>query len=194
MIKELLKVTYPKDKTVCFTGHRPEKLPGLENSADQPLRMIKSMLYFQIYRAAESGYKYFISGLARGIDLWAAEYVFDIKNRFPDIKLICAKPFAQHGENFKGDDLWCLSDILSKADDVVCVSDSYSKDCYRLRNQYMVDRSSRLIAVVDNFKSGTGQTINYARKMGLELNIIYVRDYIPQGGGKAAKDGVIYID
>lgn len=33
------------------------------------------------------------------------------------------------------------------------------KRLYRLRNQYMVDRSSKLIAVVDDYKSGTGQTI-----------------------------------
>lgn len=189
-------MTYSREKTVCFTGHRPEKLPGYGEIENQVLRVIKSMLYFQIYQAAENGYKYFVSGLARGVDLWAAEYVYDIKNRFPDIKLIGVKPFASHGESFRGEDLWSFSNILAKADEIVCVSEEYSRDCYKIRNQYMVDRSSRLIAVVDDFKSGTGQTINYARKKGLEINIINVKDYIAAGGRKnnGRKNGLIYLD
>ena len=152
-------MTYLREKTVCFTGHRPEKLPGYGETENASLNVIRSMLYYQIYQSAEEGYKYFISGLARGVDLWAAEYVLEVKNRFPDIKLICAKPFAAHGENFKNQDLWSLSNVIEKADELICVSESYSRDCYRLRNQYMVDRSSKLIAVVDDYKSGTGQTI-----------------------------------
>jgi uncharacterized phage-like protein YoqJ len=161
-----------KEKTVCFTGHRPEKLPGGGKGSTPLLQMLKSMLYYQIYSSAEEGYEYFISGLARGVDLWAAEYVLDIKKKFPDIKLICAKPFPSHGSNFKGADLYSLENVLSKADEVVCVSPEYSFDCYKKRNYYMVDRSSKLIAMVNNYKSGTGQTISYAKKQGLLMSVI----------------------
>ena len=78
-------MTYLREKTVCFTGHRPEKLPGYGETENASLNVIRSMLYYQIYQSAEEGYKYFISGLARGVDLWAAEYVLEVKNRFPDI-------------------------------------------------------------------------------------------------------------
>jgi uncharacterized phage-like protein YoqJ len=37
------------------------------------------------------------------------------------------------------------------------------------RNRYMVDHSSVLIAVFDGVLGGTMQTINYARKKGLEI-------------------------
>ncbi|MBS6315679.1 DUF1273 domain-containing protein [Porcipelethomonas ammoniilytica] len=185
-------MTYLREKTVCFTGHRPEKLPGYGETENASLNVIRSMLYYQIYQSAEEGYKYFISGLARGVDLWAAEYVLEVKNRFPDIKLICAKPFAAHGENFKNQDLWSLSNVIEKADELICVSESYSRDCYRLRNQYMVDRSSKLIAVVDDYKSGTGQTINYARKQGLKINIINVNNYILKKNER--KKGLFYLD
>ena len=147
---------------MCFTGHRPEKLPGMGNDSSPLLQMLKSILYYQIYSSAEEGYEYFISGLARGVDLWAAEYVLEIKKKFPQIKLICAKPYPAHGSNFKGSDLFSLRNVLEKADEVVCVSDEYSRDCYKNRNYYMVDRSSKLIAMVNDYKSGTGQTISYA--------------------------------
>ncbi len=75
-------MTYLREKTVCFTGHRPEKLPGYGETENASLNVIRSMLYYQIYQSAEEGYKYFISGLARGVDLWAAEYVLEVKTDF----------------------------------------------------------------------------------------------------------------
>ncbi|MGN0613252.1 MAG: SLOG family protein [Porcipelethomonas sp.] len=186
-------MTIIKEKTVCFTGHRPEKLPGGGDPDNPVIAAVKSMLYYQIYEAAEDGFEYFISGMARGIDIWAAQYVMEIKKKFPDIKLICAKPFEMHNNSFKGKDLWESSNILSHADDIICVSREYSKRCYRLRNYYMVDNSSRLIAVVDDYKSGTGQTIKYAEKSGLDVRIIKIGDYVEvQTGEKATDKGNFY--
>lgn len=181
------------EKTVCFTGHRPEKLPGHGDRESAILNIIKSMLYYRIYMAAQTGYKYFISGLARGVDLWAAESVIQIKNKFPDIKLVCAKPFPEHGSAFKDRDLWSLNNVLERSDDVICVSDSYSADCYKVRNRFMVDHSSCLIGVVGNYKSGTGQTIAYARKKGLEISLIKTDD-IALGTGYINKNTQIFFD
>lgn len=166
-----------KEKTACFTGHRPEKINAVLGYDSPALNMLKSMLYYQVQLAIEEGYEYFISGVARGVDLWAAGYVLDLKKKYPYIKLICAQPFKDHSERFKGKDLWDLSTVLSKADEVVNVSENYSYNCYKLRNYYMVDHSSRVIAVVDDLKSGTGQTINYARQKGAELRILNVGDF-----------------
>ncbi|MCM1227427.1 MAG: DUF1273 domain-containing protein [Clostridium sp.] len=171
-----------KEKTVCFTGHRPEKLPGYKDPDSGILDMIKSMLYYRIYSAAQAGYEYFISGVARGVDLWAAESVLEIKKKFPRIQLICAKPFAAHGSSFRGKDLWTYNNVIDRADEVVCVSDKYSYSCYKARNYYMVDRSSCLIGVVSDYKSGTGQTIAYARKSGLKISLIKTEDIILSSG------------
>lgn len=184
---------FVKEKTVCFTGHRPEKLPGFEAINNPELKIIKSMLYYQIFSAAEEGFEFFITGGARGVDIWAAEYVIEMKRKFPNIKLICAKPFEAHVESFKGEDLWCYLNVIDKADEVIDVSKEYSKQCYRLRNEFMVDNSSRLIAVLGDMKSGTGQTVNYARKQGIEVKLINVDEIT---GGKISTDkcGIIYFD
>ncbi len=171
-------MTTIKEKTVCFTGHRPEKLPGFGELNNPALSALKSMLYYQIYQSVENGFEYFISGLARGVDIWAALYVIEIKKKFPNLKLISVKPYEEHGQKFKGEDLWNLKNILEKSDDIICVSKEYSMDCYKLRNQFMVDNSSKLIAVVGDYKSGTGQTIRYANKMGIDISIINVNDYL----------------
>lgn len=173
-----------KEKTVCFTGHRPEKLPGGSYAGDIRLNMIKSTLYYQIQLAIEQGFEFFINGLARGVDIWAAQYVIELRRQYPDIKLISVMPFRNHSKGFKGKDLYDLNLVINNSDEVICVSDEFSKDCYRRRNYYMVDNSSRLIAVVENFRSGTGQTINYARKKGIDVKMINVTDFTKKINGE----------
>lgn len=62
--------------------------------------------------------------------------------------------------------------ICNNADAVVYTSDAYTADAFKKRNYFMVDNSSKLIGVVAEYKSGTGQTIRYAKKKGLECRII----------------------
>lgn len=162
------------EKTVCFSGHRPEKLPngGDENSI--AISQLKSLLYKEIYDSITAGYTEFITGLARGIDNWAAEMIIDFKNKNSDIRLICVKPYTGYGDNWRGYDKWALSHIIEKADEVVTICPGFEKSCMKQRNEYMVDHSSKLIAVVSNYRSGTGQTIRYAQKKGIDVMTIEV--------------------
>ena len=49
---------------VCFTGHRPEKLKQSES-------VIVKALETAIKEAIADGKNVFISGMARGVDIWA---------------------------------------------------------------------------------------------------------------------------
>ena len=70
---------------VCFSGHRPEKLPEGEGR-----EILKSMLHLETENAIKDGARVFYTGMARGVDLYAAEMILDYRHRFPDIRLICA--------------------------------------------------------------------------------------------------------
>lgn len=159
-------------KTVCFSGHRPEKLPDGGSDYSQTVRTLKSILYKEIIDSAENGYTTFVTGLARGVDLWAGEMVMELKAQGMPLRLVAAAPYRAHGSSFKGRDKFVLGNIFLKADEIVYVSENYSRDCMRLRNEYMVDRSDKLIAVVSDYRSGPGQTIRYAERKQLELKII----------------------
>lgn len=158
-------------KTVCFSGHRPEKLPCRDNNSLETNRL-KSLLYKEIYDCVEAGYVNFVTGLAKGIDNWAADMVIEFKIKKPELRLICVMPYADYGKNWRGFDKWELSHILEKADEVITTSEEYTKNSMRLRNEKMVDMSDKLIAVVHDFRSGTGQTIRYAEKKGIETKVI----------------------
>ena len=59
--------------------------------------------------------------------------------------------------------------IGTVADAVAYISPSYTPYCFQKRNRWMVDRSSRLIAVYNGTSGGTKNTIDYARKQGCDV-------------------------
>ncbi len=47
----------------------------------------------EIRTAVADGFQTFISGMARGVDLWAAEIVLSLRNEGAAVRLICASPY-----------------------------------------------------------------------------------------------------
>lgn len=164
----------PKEKTVCFSGHRPEKLPDGGNVSSPVMGVIRSLLYQEIASAVDDGYTCFITGLARGIDLIAGEIVLEFKRSHPQIALVAAAPYRSAPKNLRSFEKFIYGCIMNEAADVIYVSQEYSKGCMQKRNQFMIDNSSRLIAAVDSYKSGTGQTIRLAEKAGIEVRVINI--------------------
>lgn len=63
--------------------------------------------------------------------------------------------------------------LLKECDIVKVHAGQYSKNCYMVRNRYMVDCSALVIGVHDGRKSGgTAATIKYARQMERDVSEI----------------------
>jgi len=143
-----------KEQTCCVTGHRD--IPA--NKAD----FIRSQLTSAVQTAIACGYTHFISGFAAGVDLMFAEIIADLKSSHA-ITLEAAIPYPGR---MKTPDM--TFQRLIRACDIINVhSAGYSKKCYMVRNRYMVDHSSLVIAVYDGRKTGgTAATVRYAAKLG----------------------------
>ena len=74
-------------KRCCFTGHRPEKLSVQDD-------IVQEELGKAIDIAISQGFRTFICGMERGVDLWAGEEVLLRKQCNPEIRLVCATPFV----------------------------------------------------------------------------------------------------
>lgn len=173
-----------REKTVCISGHREKSIPnfcGVSEYRELTIAAVKLMLYRYIDMAAEHGYVNFISGLAVGTDLWAAEYILKKRRINSDIRLIGAMPYLRHAERFPREYRKLLAQVESEADFLVSVNDDpdiiygdpdkgegFSNSLYRDRNYYMVDRSAAVIAFLNSGGSfsGTAQTVNYAKRTG----------------------------
>ncbi len=156
-----------KSRTAAFTGHRPSLLPcGGEGSAPQ-VKRLKYDMCRAIHAAIKRGYLRFLSGMAPGFDLWAAQAVLSFREIYPQIVLECVIPYHGHGGGR------AYQEILNQADRVVVLSPQYYEGCLLARNRYLVEQSSLLIAYcVQAYRSGTGYTLRLARQQGLEIQEI----------------------
>lgn len=59
--------------------------------------------------------------------------------------------------------------MLEAADLVKAISPAYSMASFQKRDEWMVDQSSRVIAVYDEVPGGTKNTIEYAMKRGVGI-------------------------
>lgn len=67
----------------AFTGHRPQNLPFRFNETDERCLRLKAELRKLIVQMIEQkNVTHFISGMALGIDTYAAEIVLDLKSQF----------------------------------------------------------------------------------------------------------------
>ena len=151
----------------AFTGHRPEKIIGSEGKIIVELRK-------EILMAIDDGYQVFLTGMSRGVDLWAADIVIELRRYNKDLKLMCVIPFEGMEERWPVDWKKHYNLVRKQADWVQVLSDRYSPDVYQNRNQWLVNHSSRLIAVFNGESSGTGNTIQYAWEQGIPVEIIEV--------------------
>lgn len=159
---------YEEDKAVCccFTGHRPEKLGMSENQ-------IKQKLYHAIDLAIKNGFTKFFSGMARGVDIWAAQIVLERRESNKDIQLVCAVPFAGFEKRRSPSEKRIYLDILSSADCVKTMSMYKFYECFQIRNRYMVDHSSLVIAAYNGSAGGTQNTICYAKEKNVKIINIF---------------------
>ena len=59
--------------------------------------------------------------------------------------------------------------ILKKADLVKEINNHYFTGWYQVRNEWMDDRSNLVIAVFNGQKSGTKNTVDYAKRKGIKI-------------------------
>lgn len=145
----------------CFTGHRPEKLTASEWE-------IKRALEKEIRQAIADDMTVFISGMARGVDIWAAEIVLELRKAGMPLRLICASPYEGFEKSWSVEWQQRYNTILAEADLVRFICKGYSRVCFQIRNEWMVDHSNRVIAVFNGEKGGTKNTIDYAKKESVD--------------------------
>jgi uncharacterized phage-like protein YoqJ len=167
-------MTNDKQKTCCFSGHRPGKLSfGYDEGHPACLRL-KVSLIGEIDKRREEGVTTFLTGMAQGIDMIAAGIMLDLKRAYPaeNIRLIAIVPYEGQADRWTAECRERYFTILSKADKVIILQKRYTDTCIQERNRYLVDASSHLIAVLSGIKGGTKYTVDYAIKKGLDVVVI----------------------
>lgn len=163
------------NQTCCFTGHRPQNLPWGFDESDSRCIALKVRLKKAIRQIIlEYGVTHFITGMALGIDQWAAELVLELQQTYPErgITLEAVLPCEDQDRKWRREDIERYRQILKRCDIVLPLQKSYTSGCMEQRNRYMVDHSQFVIAVWDGQPSGTGGTIRYAKGLGKTVIVL----------------------
>ncbi len=110
----------------------------------------------------------------------------DSPQKNPALKLHCILPHEGQADKWSDSARERYHSILNQADSVEYVSRAYYDGCMIDRNHRLVESAGLLLAVYNGARrSGTGATLNYARKMGREIIVIdpLTRRVTHEGGG-----------
>lgn len=144
-------------RTVAFTGHRTY---GGEAG---------TLLGRQLEGLYERGFRTFLSGMAVGFDLAAAEAVAALRMRHPDVRLVAVVPFRGQERRFRSSDRMRWERVVAQADEVTILSEGYHPGCYAVRNRHLVAHAALVVAWYDGSPGGTQYTVREALRCGREL-------------------------
>lgn len=154
---------------VSFTGHRPDKIAGYNSSPRSVELSLRRALADEILRLAAEGATTFVSGMAPGVDLWAADEVLRLRQEGrieSGVRLRLAVPHPHFSRSFGAEWRPLYDAIVERADDVVYLSPGYYRGCYNRRNDYLVDVADVVVAYYEGEEGGTRYTLRRAEKQG----------------------------
>ena len=161
MTYEQFEARYTLSQCCCFTGHRV--IPAAVGEE------LKLRLRAEIENLINRGTLVFIAGGALGFDTLAAQAVVALKSKYPFIKLVLALPCGSQSESWSGTHRKVYDELLSACDLVHYVSYSYTNDCMRLRNEFMVKHAAYCVCYLRRESGGTAYTVRYARRAEREI-------------------------
>lgn len=153
--------------TAAFTGHRT-----YDRCADEALRRTVCELHAR-------GLTTFLSGMAVGFDLAAAEAVLACRASIPALRLVAVVPFRGQPNRFSARDRERFERILAAADERIVLAESYHRGCYAVRNDFLVDHASVVVAWYDGSPGGTRYTVRRAERKGRQ--IVHLHPAAPAG-------------
>ena len=145
----------------CFTGHR--KLPP------NKIEDIVTRLSAEIDRLIGLGVTEFMAGGALGFDHIASAMIIAKREMGQNVRLILALPCRDQDKHWTAEQKQMYQNLLSEADEIRYISEEYSMGCMKKRNRYMVSNSAYCICALLSNRSGTGQTVRYARQKGVAV-------------------------
>lgn len=159
--------TITREKTCCFTGHRPDKLPWRYDETHPDCLRLKAVIADVLHSLYANGIRHFICGMALGADMYFGEAVVALRDEHPDVTLEAAIPCAGQDRKWSPELRLRYARLTEECDERTVLSGEYTRAAMLARNRYMVDRSSILVAVYDGRPGGTQHTIRYAVSQGL---------------------------
>ena len=153
-------------KVLTVSGYKPFELGIFKN--DHPsVIFIKEALRKSLLSKLEEGIEWVLISGQLGVELWAAEVVFELQNDYSNLKLAVITPFLNQDATWREQNKEWYESILAQADFVDSVTKKgYEKPWqFRLKNQFFIEKSDSLLLMYDQEKEGSPK---YLYEMALQ--------------------------
>lgn len=164
-------------KNVTITGYKPYEL-GIFKRDHASVEFIKKAIFKEIVSLLEEGLEWVIISGQLGVELWAAEVVFDIQAYFPDLKLAVLTPFFSQEDKWSETNKEWYESILAQADFVESITHKpyESPQQFHLKNQVLLRKTDLAIIMYDPEKEGSPKHFFEAAKRYSETHEYQVRE------------------
>lgn len=154
------------NNSACFTGHR-KITEDREKLSERLYALLESLV-------TEQRITDFYTGGAIGFDTLAALTVLRLRESYPHIRLhlVLPCPFEEQSAGWTDTQKEEYRYIASLADTKELTSEHYNKDAMKVRNVRLVELADEYCICcwnVNNFRSGTGQTVRMAERKGIKI-------------------------
>ncbi len=160
-----------RELTVCsFTGHRRLK--------NEEISTLTGLLDDIVEELILRGCTIFCAGGALGFDTMAALSVIKLRERHRErnIKLNLILPYPQQSAKWSQDDVITYEFIKDLASNYKYLYPEYNDTALSERNHVLVDMCDIVIGYCSTIRSGTGSTMNYAKRCGKP--VVNLRDML----------------
>ncbi|WP_096202281.1 DUF1273 domain-containing protein [Bacillus sp. FJAT-45350] len=143
-------------KVVAVSGYKGHEL-GIFNQKHEGIRYIKKAIRQRIISLIDEGLEWVIISGQLGVELWAAETVYDLQTDYPNLKVAVLTPFLNQEKNWNEETQEYYQHILGQADFVESISKKEYENPTQLRmkNEYIIQKSDGLLLLYDEEKEGS---------------------------------------
>jgi len=147
-------------KVAAISGYKSQEL-GIFKKDDSSVHYIKLALKKELVLLLEEGLEWVIISGQLGVELWAAEVVFELQTQYPQLQLAVLTPFLDQEKNWSESNKEWYESIIMQADFVDAINKKpYEKPWqFRLKNQFLLEKSDILVLLYDPEKEGTAKYV-----------------------------------
>jgi uncharacterized phage-like protein YoqJ len=167
----------PLIKNVIVTGYKPYEL-GIFKNNHPSVDIIKKAILKEFVALLDEGMEWVIISGQLGVELWAAEVVFEIQNYVPDLKLAVLTPFYSQEDKWNETNKEWYDSILAQADFVESITHRpyESPEQFRLKNQVLLHKSDLALILYDSENEGSPKFFYEAAKKYHESTGYQIRE------------------
>lgn len=153
-------------KVLTISGYKPYEL-GIFQKDHSSVYYIKAAIKKELISRLDDGLEWVLISGQLGVELWAAEVIFELQLEYPDLKLAVITPFLDQEASWNETNKEWYESVLAQADYIDSVTKKgYEKPWqFRIKNQFFIEKSNGLLLLYDHEKEGSPK---YLYEMALQ--------------------------